>query len=45
MHADSLCASPLGDIIVIDPRQPNVLGTAIATQAADPAWQPLSLSG
>jgi hypothetical protein len=44
MQADSACASQLGDIVAVNPHQPNTF-TAIATQVANPAWQPLSLSG
>jgi beta-lactam-binding protein with PASTA domain len=44
MSADSACSAPLGDIDVIDPSQPNTF-TAITTQAANPAWQPLALGG
>lgn len=44
MQADSACSSPLGDIVGINPRQPNTF-SVLATQAAHPAWQPLKLGG
>jgi Tol biopolymer transport system component len=44
MQADSGCAASLGDIVAVNPQQPNTF-TAIATQAANPAWQPLALGG
>lgn len=44
MQADTACAAPLGNIVGVNPSSPTTL-TPIATQAANPAWQPLSLGG
>jgi hypothetical protein len=44
MQADAACAAPLGNIVGVNPSSPTT-STAIATQAANPAWQPLSLGG
>jgi hypothetical protein len=44
MQADTACASPLGNIVGVNPSSPTTL-TPIATQAANPAWQPLPLGG
>jgi hypothetical protein len=44
MQADTACSAPLGNIVGVNPSSPTTL-TPIATQAADPAWQPLSLGG
>jgi len=44
MQADSACKSTLGNIVGIDPSDPTTF-TSIATQAENPAWQPLALGG
>jgi beta-lactam-binding protein with PASTA domain len=44
MQADLLCKQTTGAILTIDPKQLNV-EHRVATQAADPAWQPLLGNG
>jgi beta-lactam-binding protein with PASTA domain len=45
MQADGLCTpAMLGSIVGVNPSAPGAL-TPIATQAENPAWQPLSLGG
>jgi beta-lactam-binding protein with PASTA domain len=44
MQADSQCQALAGDIVAVDPSNPNI-ERAIATQAANPQWQPLPLGG
>ncbi|HUO72197.1 MAG TPA: PASTA domain-containing protein [Solirubrobacteraceae bacterium] len=44
MQADLLCKESSGAILTLDPTQLN-LEHRVATQAADPAWQPLASGG
>ncbi len=44
MQADSPCQDPTGNIVTISPANPAV-ETVIATGAAHPAWQPVTLHG
>jgi beta-lactam-binding protein with PASTA domain len=43
-QADSPCQDPTGNIVTISPANPAV-ETVIATGAAHPAWQPVTLNG
>jgi beta-lactam-binding protein with PASTA domain len=44
MQADSPCQDPTGNIVTISPTDPSV-ETVIASGAAHPAWQPVTLHG
>jgi beta-lactam-binding protein with PASTA domain len=44
MQADSPCQEPTGNIVTISPADPSV-ETVIASGAAHPAWQPVTLHG
>jgi hypothetical protein len=44
MQADSACTQSAGDIATIPLSNPGT-ATTVATQAENPAWQPVSVGG